>query len=368
MPNPLETAMVIAGGMQYTNWTNVAVERSYDQVVAHATLTVVEGPIKSGTMGPITALRLSVGTPVTVLLAGQLAITGQVTVRQPSYSAEAHGVQLVVSSLTQNVTISTVDAAPGQYLNQNLQSIASAVFGKVGVGFSIVGSPPGANKLFPRISEQIGETRFTFIERLGRMRNLHLIDDGKGSCLATREPGGMAAQLIEGQNILRARAIMSINDSAESLTAVGQAPPMPMGGMGDMSSTATTTVPDVKLTRPVKFACEINADNADCAMRANHELDQTKFDQLECTITVRDWLMPGGDLWINHVNDQVTVDSPMLFPDNVATLYIRGVVHRQSSEEGTTTDLLLSQFPGGESLIADDAADTPPAVDIHPGL
>jgi prophage tail gpP-like protein len=367
MPSPTQIATVIANGMTFSNWTTVQVERSYDTVVAHATLTAVEGPIKSGTMGPITPLRLSVGTSVQVMLAGQLAISGQITVRQPSYSADAHGVQLVVSSLTQNTTISTVDAAPGQYLNLTLAQIASAVFGKVGVGFSIVGSPAGADKPFPRISEMIGETRFTFIERLARMRNVHLIDDGKGSCLATRQPGAMAATLVEGQNILHARAIMSINDSAESLTAVGQAPPP--GGTFDMSSIASTTVPDVTLTRPVKFACEINADNQDCAMRVNHELDQTKFDQLEVNITVRDWLMPGGDLWINHVGDTVGVYSPMLFPDNTdtVTLYIRGVVHRQSSEEGTITDLLLSQFPGGETVIGDEV-DTPPSIDIHPGI
>jgi prophage tail gpP-like protein len=363
--NPLEIATVIAGGAIYSNWQIVACERSYDAVVAHATLTVTEAPVVSGTMGP-PALRLSVGTPVTVLLAGQLAITGQITVRQPSYSAEAHGVQIVVSSLTQNVATSTVDGAPGQYLNSNIAQIASTVFGKVGVGFSIAGSPPGASKIFPRVSEMIGESRFTFIERLARMRNLHLIDDGKGNVVATRQAGGTVATLVEGVNIFKARAIMSINDSAESLTAVGQAPPPP-GGF-EMSSSATTSVPNVNLTRPVKFCCEINADNADAAMRVNQERDQTLFDQLECNITVRDWLMPDGTLWINHVNAQVTVISPMLFPENQMVLYIRGVTHRQSSEEGTTTDLLLSQLPGGESLIADGTVDTPPAVDIHPGI
>jgi prophage tail gpP-like protein len=366
MADPQQIATVIANGMKFTNWTTVQVERSYDTVVAHAILTVVEGPISSGTMRPITALRLSVGTPVEVLLAGQLAITGQITVRQRSYSAETHGVQLVVSSLTQNVTVSSVDAAPGQYLNLSLAQIASAVFGKVGVGFSIVGSPAGANKPFERVSEHVGETRFNFIERLGRMRNLHMVDDGKGNVLATRQAsaGGLAT-LVEGVNILRARAIMSINDSAESLTAVGQNNLNDSNWQGGSSSMATTTVPNVKLSRPVKFACEQNADNADCAMRVNHELDQTKFDQLECTITVRDWLMPDGTLWIAHVNDQVSVYSPMLFPDDTATLYIRGVVHRQSNEEGTTTDLLLSQFPGGEGL-GDTGAAVPPSIDIGP--
>jgi prophage tail gpP-like protein len=164
-------------------------------------------------------------------------------------------------------------------------------------------------------------------------------------------------------NILRARAVMSINDSAESLEAVGQRELNDYTWQQGSASSASTTVPNISLTRPVKFACEQNADNADCAMRVNHELDQIKFDQLECTITVHDWLMDDGTLWIEHINDQVTVISPMLFTDNTATLYIRGVVHRQSIEEGTTTDLLLSQFPGGDSLIGSGAA-APPDINI----
>jgi prophage tail gpP-like protein len=345
MANPTEIATVIAGGMKYTAWQTVQVERSYDTVVAHAILTVVEGPIISGTMRPITPLRLSVGTNVTVFLAGQLAISGYITVRQPSYSGETHGVQIVISSLAQNVTISTVDAKPGQYLNSTISQIASTVFGKVGVGFSIVGSPAGANKLFERVSEHVGETRFSFIERLGRMRNLHLVDDGKGNVLATRQPGAEVATLVEGQNILRARAIMSINDSAESLTALGQNDQHDDNWQLGSSSIASTSVPNVKLTRPVKFPVEMNADNADCAMRCNHERDQTLYDQLECTITVKGWLAPDGTLWIYHVNAQVTVYSPMLFPDDTATLYIRGVVHHQSNEEGTTTDLFVVSIP-----------------------
>jgi prophage tail gpP-like protein len=362
MPNPTQIATLTAGDQNYTTWMTVAVERNYDTVVAHATLVIAEGPTVSGAMGP-PSLRLAVGMPAVVTLAGRLAISGFISVRQASYNADAHGVQIVVSSMVQNTTVSTVDAAPGQYLNMTLAQIASAVFGKVGVGFSITGSPAGADKIFDRISEHVGETRFAFIERLCRMRNLHMVDDGKGNVLATRQAGGTVATLVEGVNILKARAIMSINDSAESITAVGQKPLNDSNWTTGSASSAATSVPGVGLTRPVKFACEQNADNGDCAMRVNQERDQTLFDQFECTVTVTGWLMDGGDLWIEHVNDQVTVISPMLFPNDQMTLYIRGIAHRQSSEEGTTTDLQLSQLPGGESVIGSGAA-VPPDINI----
>jgi hypothetical protein len=99
MPSPTRIATLIAGGQNYTGWITVAVERNYDTVVAHATFTLAEGPAISGTMGP-PVLRLAVGTAATVFLAGRLALTGYITVRQ-SYNDRMHGVQIVVSSLVQ---------------------------------------------------------------------------------------------------------------------------------------------------------------------------------------------------------------------------------------------------------------------------
>jgi hypothetical protein len=69
-------------------------------------------------------------------------------------------------------------------------------------------------------------------------------------------------------------------------------------------------------------------------------------------ITVQGWFMAGGDLWMNHVRNNVTVNSPMLIPGGVGTFIIKEVIHRQSSQEGTTTDILITNENGlgGEPL------------------
>jgi hypothetical protein len=48
----------------------------------------------------------------------------------------------------------------------------------------------------------------------------------------------------------------------------------------------------------------------------------------------------------------VTVNSPMLIPGGSASFIIKEVIHRQSSTEGTTTDILITNENGlgSESL------------------
>jgi prophage tail gpP-like protein len=364
MPSPTEIATITANGVTFSNWTTVEIERTMafvSSLAFHMRVTAVEVEVHGASGIFPTAQRLKIGDSAQGSLAGIQVINGLVTVRQVMYDANAHGVEIIVSSLSQRVEVSTVKAEPGQYLNQSLGAIGSAVFGAVGVGFSNKGS----EKIFPRISEMIGETRFQFIERLCRMRQVHMMDDGTGNVVAIQNAtGAVSTTLTEGVNILRARFVERVDDTADFMEFVGQAPPMPMGGMGDMSSKASTTVPGPSLGRPVKYACEINADNQGCTYRVNFERDMTLFEQVDLTITVKGWLMTDGSLWIQHVGETASVYSPLLFPQNQRTFRIKGIRHKQSSEEGTTTDVLLTN-ESGDTLNLTGA--TPPPL-LVPGL
>jgi hypothetical protein len=78
-------------------------------------------------------------------------------------------------------------------------------------------------------------------------------------------------------------------------------------------------------------------------MRASHEADWSYFQTVDGVITVQGWLTPGGDLWFNHVREIVSIQSPMLLPNNSGLQFmIKGVTHKQSSDEGTTTDILIA--------------------------
>lgn len=341
MPKQTEIAVVSAGGQRYDIWKTVEVYRTAQDVVIHALLTVAENSTNAKNFA---AIKLKPADRASVTLAGKKAIDGFVYLRQASYDAHEHGVQIGIASTSQNVMPSTVEVKPGQYIDQTLQQIGSAVFGQVGVSFTLVGNPAGADVPFKRVSEHIGEEKFAFVERLCRMRNIHMIDDGHGGIIGFRgaTTGGLVLQ--EGKNILRARLTLRNNDSVDPLVVNGQDSGNDSADTNrDQNATASG---DPAVKRMAKIAAEMPGAAAEMQMRANHEADWTKFSMVDGDITVPGWLTPDGSLWMHHVLELVTVNSPMLLPENSMEFMIKGVVHRQSSEAGTTTDILLCRFDG----------------------
>jgi prophage tail gpP-like protein len=348
MPKPNEICVVSAGGQRYDIWQSVEVHRSTDDIIDHALLTVAEN--SSGAKN-FAAIKLKPGDKASVTLAGQPALDGFVYLRQASYDANWHGVQIGICSSSQSVMPSTVDAKPGQYIKQTLQQIGSAVFGKVGVNFSVIAD---ASEPFPRVSEHVGETRFAFIERLCRMRNIHMLDDGRGGIVGFRGPSGGGLVLQEGKNILRARLLLKNDDHVDPVVVVGQHHSNESAD-ANRDTSGKASVPSIN--RPLKIPAEETGSDAAMQLRANHEADWIKYQMVDGDVAVPGWLTSDGSLWMAHVRELVTVNSPMLLPEDSMDFMIKGVVHRQSSEGGTTTDVLLCRFDGlgagGEPLIMD---------------
>jgi prophage tail gpP-like protein len=347
MPNASEIATVSAGGQTYSFWKSIEVSRVYGMGVAEARLAVAEPSDPDS--GGFPALQLAPGDTASVTLAGRPAIKGYVWLRQAYYDAEEHGVEIGVASPLLDAVVSSVDGNPGEYQNYTLAQIASAVLGKVGVGFQIVGSPAAADKIFPLVRENKGETRFGFVERLCRIRNLHLVDDGQGNLVASRGViEGVIATLKEGNNIKRARLILKNDEMADPIQLNLQSPGTDQNWSdGARDVAATASIPGATRFRPMTVVGEHPGDKQDAAMRVNHERDWFVAQYMDGTITVHGWLLGDGTLWMEHVGAQVKVDSPMLIPGGEMTIYLKGVVHRQNDRSGTETDLILSNIPSG---------------------
>jgi prophage tail gpP-like protein len=343
MATPQEICNVTVNGVQYNSWETVEIHKSAEDVIDHGMLTVSEP--STGGVG-LAALKLAPGDAASVTLGGVKAINGNVYLRQAAADANTHAVQIGICSKSQKVMRTTVDGTPGQYLNQTIQQIGSAVFGKVGVGFNVIGAPSGANLPFPRISESIGQTRFSFIENLCRMRNLHLIDDGQGNISAYRGPQGQAAPLQEGVNILKSRLLLKVDEYNENL--IGLAQVYKQGAPGaQVSASATVSNPiGAAIGGNSSFPVENAGDKATVQMRVNQEVDHTNYQTVDGVITVQGWFLASGDLWMNYVRASVTVNSPLLIPGGSMGFVIKEVIHRQSSAEGTTTDILITNANG----------------------
>ena len=148
MPNPLEICTIVAGGQRYDNWETVEVSHNVMQVVDHVMLTVSEISTKAVSWA---SLKLKPGDSVQVLLAGEAVVNGWVYLRQATTDTNSHSVQIGIASPAQEIVASTVETKPGIYKNQSAQQIGSALAGKMGVGFSIAGNPPGGKSAISQI-------------------------------------------------------------------------------------------------------------------------------------------------------------------------------------------------------------------------
>ncbi|RXH41073.1 hypothetical protein [Bradyrhizobium zhanjiangense] len=341
MPKPQEICEVTAFGEKYSNWKTVEVTRSIaDDVVIHVMLTVAE---ISSNAKSLSDLKLKPGDPVTVKLAGREALDGWVYLRQAAADGYQHAVQIGIASRSQHVIASTVDCKPGQYKNQTLQQIVSSCFAKVGVNFTIIGNPPGANLPFKRVSEHMGERRFDFAARLCAMRNIHMVDSASG-VIGFRGPAATSGlEITEGRNMLRGRVLLQTWDQVDPIVINGQDHSNESGD-DNRATKGVASIPGFR--RPARFAAEETGNNAEMQMRAAHEKDFVLLKMVDGDVSVPGWLTRDGSLWMEHVREIITLNSPLLLPSNSMRFMIKGVVHRQSSEGGTTTDVLLCDTLG----------------------
>lgn len=344
MPKPQEVCVVVANGQRYDIWESVEVSHSYDPAIDRALLTVAEPSAGAKTLA---ALKLKPGDKAQVYLAGIKVLDGEVYLRQAAYDPNSHAVQIGISSKGQNVMVATVKAEPGQYVKQTLSQIASAAFGTAGIGFRVLGSPVGVEIPFPRVSEHIGETLFDFVKRLAHQRNIHLIDGGDGAIAGFRGPQGHSTTLKEGMNILHARLLLKNDDEVSS--AQGVAHDHNNDSADDNAQpSATKAVPNATTPeRTMKFAAEETHSAETLKHRVNQEVDFITYQHVDGEVTVPGWLCPDNTLWMGKVLSTITLDSPMLIPpQSDSTFMIKGVTHRQSSPEGTTTTIYLCDKNG----------------------
>ncbi len=361
MPNPSEVANVEVAGTQYRYWKEVEVNRSLQTGVTEATLVVAEmtSPMGKGWQ----SLRLPPGVEATIELAGVLAVTGNIVLRQVVYDGQNHAVRFGIHSRTQPLVKSTLDLPPGQFKNQTLTKLANAAASKFGVSFSLIGAPSGADKVFERVSVHMGESPFQFILRLAQMRNIHIFDDAQGNLLGMRGAQGSVGELREGQNILAAEMIWeTTKENDPFITDTDQ--PGNNAHWGDKARQAAAMArnPNAHGYAPMRLIAPQPGDIKDAQMYADHASNLNAATQFTANVTVRGWLRDQGSCWLNEVGKLITLYSPMLLPQNSAELGIQAVTCRQSDGTGTTTtlELVLPHRLGNADKFDDSAAPATP--------
>jgi prophage tail gpP-like protein len=337
MPKPQEIASITIGSDKFDRWESVEITRRFGEPFSHMRLRVAEiGDLHHGWK----SLRLALGMAGTGTLAGQLAISGLITVRQVSYTPASHSVEVVVSSIT---TFLNAGVPPKQFENQTITQMANWATNTVGVTFKVLGNCPGADKPFERVSTHVGETIHQFVSRLAACRDLHLRDDALGTLIGTRAQGDAAvAQLQEGRNIKSAQVTMSILENVDTIEATGHHYGTDKRWGDDARDIAAKVLMSgfgVGFPRTLFLQGPMPDDKIGLGMFAHHEGALVKATVIDCTVTVPGWLRDDGALWMSLIGESVTIFSPMLFPEDRMTLSIRGVTHIQNSEAGTITNV-----------------------------
>jgi prophage tail gpP-like protein len=339
MPKPQEIAVLIVNGIRFEDWEFVMVRRNWGDAFAYFQFSAAErDPIfKSTTIFPDwTKLQFKPGDHCTIYLAGELAITGYIEVRQVAYNANSHGVMLIGKSYSAQAAKSSVDTPDGNFDNQDLVSIATKVAGAYGVGVKTIGGVDMTP--FQQCQAGKGETVWDFLERLARVRGCLLAADAFGNFVIIGDHDYPAISgLVEGKNIKEMQCIISNEIVFAVLDVHGQgqaSDDLNGSAASEMKATATSDVAPLysKLITPMEESVRTVAE---LQHRADFEKMWHDGSQIQATITVQGWLRDGVSLW--HEGDQVHVYSPMAMLNQ--EMGIQQVIFTQNDKRGTITTL-----------------------------
>jgi prophage tail gpP-like protein len=339
MPLPSEVATLIVNGIRFEDWESVLVRRNWGDAFAYFQFTAAErDPIfnNPNVFPDWTKLQFKPGDHCTIYLAGELAITGFIEVRQVAYNANSHGVQLAGKSYSAQAAKSSVDTPDGNFDNKDLVTIANMASNPYGVAVRTIGAVDMTP--FQQCQCGKGENVWDFVERLARVRGCLLAADAFGNFVIIGDHSyPIVAGLVEGKNIREMQCIIS-NEmvfAVQDVHGQGQASDDLNGSAAsEMKATATSDVAPLysKLITPMEESVRTIAE---LQHRANFEKMWHDGSQIQANITVQGWLREGQTLW--HEGEQVHVYSPMAMLNE--ELAIQQVVFTQDNQRGTLTTL-----------------------------
>lgn len=348
MPDPAEFCEIVANGQRLRGWTHVEVAREFGAAATEFKLTAADADA-AGLADA--ASRLPAGTEVQIVLAGTQVANGLIYVRQGAMNPRSRSLMVQGLSRTAELVIASHIAKGGQYKGYSFEQIANAVTAPFGIKFQWAAMPADAAKPFRDPQVFIGETAFSFLERLARQRGIKLHDDEHGNLIGDdpAQGGGQTATLEEGKNIWSIVTVTRDDTVFSRLDAIGQQKGDDnVFGKSASQVRATATDPAVQRYRPLMIVAEEPSNQADLQSRVNREIEERRWTAVQVQATVRGWLKPGGGLW--NVGEYVDLKAPWTLPtsDGAARLFVQSVTFAQSPETpGTITTLGLALRPGG---------------------
>jgi len=336
MPAVRTDMAMTVGGMIYADWIGIKFERGIDRLSSSFDFAVSERWAINDAPWQIRPFD-----PCTLKIGSDLILTGFVDVYLPEASATSHSVRIGGRSKTEDLVDCMTELDGSQFTGYRLDQIARAVCKPFGIDVVVKAS---VGEAFPDATIEDCETAFRYLERLGRLRGVLLSDDAQGRLVLTTAGSERAKDsLVQGQNIVRQRAVLSAHKRFSRYIVHAQNPIDTYGEDAvETQGMAIVLDPAVPRYRPHISHAESQLDQAGMEARAKWQAAYAGGRSVEAEITVCDWRQSDGSLW--RENLLVYVKSPFLQIDR--KLLISKVAYLCDNEGGVRTTLTVGPVEG----------------------
>jgi prophage tail gpP-like protein len=327
VPNLAEVATLVVNNRVWDDWTSVRVECRCAESFDTFTFSNVERPV---------SVQFRSGDTCAVYLAGTLAITGVITVRQVAYDANNVGVQLMGKSVTFFAAKGSIIDETGDYDGQTFEQVARKLIKPFGVGVDVVGKLDATP--FEKLQIEHGEKLWDTLERLARPLGIVMGSDHQGNFLLIGEhPTSAADALIEGFNIKSMKAVVSVENTYSEYLVDGQKAPKDDSEAVSSAQQRGRVSGSSPRYSPLLTPAEQPVGDAEVQKRARNESIWHEGDVLQAVVGVYGWKRPSGGIW--RPRQSVHVISPKAILDQ--DLMIQAAIFSQDSGGGTMTTLEL---------------------------
>lgn len=296
---------LLVDGSAYAGWTAVTVRRSIEAVAASYRLELTDrwpGETEPWPLRPSDECQ--------VRESGDTLITGYIDSVNGTLAASEHTLAVRGRDRTADLVDSSAEVSPGEWSGLDLLQVARKIVSPYGIAVRAevdVGEP------FPVFKTQPGETGFEALEQAARQRGLLLVSDREGALVITR-PGNQRAidGLVQGQNVLRARASASHEQRYARYIVLGSRPGSD-NTQREQAAGVRGEATDAVLSgreRTLVVIAEKGVSPAAAKNRAEWEATTRAARAATLRVTVQGWRQSDGSLWAP--NRIVPVDVPAL--------------------------------------------------------
>src|SRR5262245_43600834 len=284
-----EVAEIHVAGRVFSDWETVWVQNRWMDAWPIFRFTAAERFDPKNPPQLWKTLQIVPKDQVTILLGGQLAITGYVTVRQTAYDANSHAVSIQGVG-AQFFTWRGGILDKSQEFKGSYVDIAKKVLEPFGMTPKVVGSLD-STEFKDGTHNETGESVFQFLERIGRFRKVVLGADHEGNILLIGDHvGTLADDLTEGVNIKSCQCVIKIEEQYDPYVARGQKKRSDEGSPKDAAQQEAIVEGSLGRYSPLLVAVDHPIwTQHEVDIRAVTEMTWTAGTVVEATVVVYGW-------------------------------------------------------------------------------